>query len=205
MTHKTIRRAAITILFFGTMLPAFAKPGAPATAAGQAQTVSQGTSTKSGGAKTASRNATAQSNASTNPQSANQQNNSPNTGSNNPGIAPAGWVPDPEPADESGQQNHYSKPESPETRSHAEFERQEAIEQLAATYNYDAVGNLQNFSYPNGVTSAYSYDALNRLAQVGSSKSATSISNYAYTLGAAGNRLTVGRVAQAFKLPGVCK
>jgi hypothetical protein len=66
------------------------------------------------------------------------------------------------------------------------------------------VGNLQNFSYPNGVTSAYSYDALNRLAQVGSSKSATSISNYAYTLGAAGNRLTVGRVAQAFKLPGVC-
>jgi RHS repeat-associated protein len=64
------------------------------------------------------------------------------------------------------------------------------------TYNYDAVGNLQNFTYPNGVTSAYSYDALNRLTQMGSSKSATSISNYAYTLGAAGNRLTVAELSE---------
>jgi len=63
------------------------------------------------------------------------------------------------------------------------------------TYNYDAVGNLQNFTYPNGVTSAYSYDALNRLTQIGSSKSSTSISNYAYTLGAAGNRLTVAELS----------
>ena len=63
------------------------------------------------------------------------------------------------------------------------------------TYNYDAVGNLQNFSYPNGVTSAYSYDALNRLTQMGSSKSSASISNYAYTLGLAGNRLTVAELS----------
>ena len=83
----------MTVLLFIAMMPAFAKPGAPATAAGQTQTVSEGTSTKSGGAKTATKNATAQSNASANPQSANQQNNSPNSGSNNPGIAPAGWVP----------------------------------------------------------------------------------------------------------------
>jgi hypothetical protein len=74
-------------------MPAFAKPGAPATDAGQAQAASLGTSTKSGGAKTASKNATAQSNASTNPQPMNQENNSPNTGSNSPGITPAGWVP----------------------------------------------------------------------------------------------------------------
>jgi len=59
------------------------------------------------------------------------------------------------------------------------------------TYGYDAVGNLQNFTYPNGVTHAYTYDPLNRLTQVGSSKDASAISNYAYTLGTAGNRTAV--------------
>ena len=63
------------------------------------------------------------------------------------------------------------------------------------TYNYDAVGNLQNFVYPNAVTHAYTYDALNRLTQVGSSKSSTAISNYAYTLGAAGNRTSVAELS----------
>src|SRR5262249_53019357 len=63
------------------------------------------------------------------------------------------------------------------------------------TYNYDAVGNLQNFAYPNGVTHAYSYDALNRLTQMGSSKNATALSNYAYTLGAAGNRTNVAELS----------
>jgi len=65
----------------------------------------------------------------------------------------------------------------------------------ATTYSYDAVGNLQNFSYPNGVTHAYSYDTLNRLTQVGASKNAVGISNYAYTLGLAGNRLTVAELS----------
>ncbi|HKV81575.1 MAG TPA: hypothetical protein VJP02_25735, partial [Candidatus Sulfotelmatobacter sp.] len=59
------------------------------------------------------------------------------------------------------------------------------------TYNYDAVGNLQNFTYPNGVTHAYTYDTLNRLTQMGSSKSQSAISNYVYTLGAVGNRTAV--------------
>ena len=67
-------------------------------------------------------------------------------------------------------------------------------ERVALKLN-DAVGNLQNFTYPNGVTSAYSYDALNRLTQMGSAKGAASISNYAYTLGAAGNRLTVAELS----------
>jgi YD repeat-containing protein len=65
----------------------------------------------------------------------------------------------------------------------------------ATTYNYDADGSLQNFTYPNGVTSAYGYDTLNRLTQTGASKNSTSISNYAYTLGAAGNRLTVAELS----------
>ena len=63
------------------------------------------------------------------------------------------------------------------------------------TYNYDAVGNLQNYTYANGVTSAYSYDGLNRLTQMGAAKGGTSISNYSYTLGAAGNRLTVAELS----------
>ena len=45
------------------------------------------------------------------------------------------------------------------------------------------------------MTSAYTYDALNRLTQMGSSRSSTAISNYAYTLGAAGNRLTVAELS----------
>ena len=63
------------------------------------------------------------------------------------------------------------------------------------TYNYDAVGNLQNFVYPNGVTHAYTYDTLNRLTQMGSSNNSAAISNYAYSLGAAGNRLTVAELS----------
>ena len=45
------------------------------------------------------------------------------------------------------------------------------------------------------MTSAYSYDTLNRLTQTGASKNSSSISNYAYTLGAAGNRLTVAELS----------
>jgi len=65
----------------------------------------------------------------------------------------------------------------------------------ATQYTYDAVGNLQNFAYPNGVTHAYTYDMLNRLTQMGASKNGTAISNYAYLLGAAGNRLTVAELS----------
>jgi len=54
--------------------------------------------------------------------------------------------------------------------------------------------NLQNFVYPNGVTHAYTYDTLNRLTQMGSSKGQSAISNYAYTLGLAGNRTSVAEL-----------
>ena len=65
----------------------------------------------------------------------------------------------------------------------------------ATTYSYDAVGNLQNFTYPNGVAHSYAYDTLNRLTQVGAAKAGTPQSSYAYTLGAAGNRLTVAELS----------
>lgn len=46
-----------------------------------------------------------------------------------------------------------------------------------------------------GVTHAYTYEGLHRLTQVGSGKNNSAISNYAYTLGLAGNRLTVAELS----------
>ncbi|MBI3651513.1 MAG: RHS repeat-associated core domain-containing protein, partial [Acidobacteria bacterium] len=64
---------------------------------------------------------------------------------------------------------------------------------------YDEVGNLASFNTANGVTTSYTYNSLNRLTNLTSSKAATSLASYAYTLGAAGNRTSVteanGRVA----------
>ena len=65
----------------------------------------------------------------------------------------------------------------------------------ATTYSYDAVGNLQSFAYPNGVAHTYAYDTLNRLTQVGAAKAGTPLSSYDYTLGTAGNRLTVAELS----------
>ncbi len=57
-------------------------------------------------------------------------------------------------------------------------------------YNYDEVGNLANYTYPNLVRSEYQYDTLNRLTNMASGQLLTPIASYAYTVGAAGNRLT---------------
>ena len=70
------------------------------------------------------------------------------------------------------------------------------------TYRYDAVGNLNSFSYPNGTSTNYTYDALNRLKHVqgtcdsgaGCGAPGTAISSYTYTLGPAGNRLSVAEL-----------
>ncbi len=58
----------------------------------------------------------------------------------------------------------------------------------STTYSYDAVGNLQTQVLPNGVTNAYFYDSLNRLTNLTSTTSSGTIANFAYKLGAAGNR-----------------
>jgi RHS repeat-associated protein len=71
------------------------------------------------------------------------------------------------------------------------------------TYNYDPVGNLASFVYPNGVQHSYTYDTQNRLTQMGSScgtavpgcVGGTQLSSYTYTLGAAGNRLSVAELS----------
>jgi RHS repeat-associated protein len=45
------------------------------------------------------------------------------------------------------------------------------------------------------VTTAYTYDTLNRLTQMGAGKNGTQQANYVYTLGAAGNRLNVAELS----------
>jgi RHS repeat-associated protein len=59
---------------------------------------------------------------------------------------------------------------------------------LAASYGYDAVGNLQNMRYANGVTNLYQYDRLNRLTNGVWKVGSTSVASFAYALGATGNR-----------------
>jgi hypothetical protein len=50
-------------------------------------------------------------------------------------------------------------------------------------------------TYPNGVAHSYTYDARNRLTSLGVNKAATAIASYAYTLGAAGHRLSVSELS----------
>jgi len=64
-------------------------------------------------------------------------------------------------------------------------------------YTYDAVGNLQACTYPNGVNTYHEYDSLNRLTNVASSRSLTLLANYAYVVGAAGNRLAAAETMPA--------
>ena len=59
------------------------------------------------------------------------------------------------------------------------------------TYNYDPVGNLESYFYPNGVTTTYNYNSLNRLTSMNASAPVSALASYTYTLGAAGNRTAV--------------
>src|SRR5262249_43247806 len=55
------------------------------------------------------------------------------------------------------------------------------------------VGNLAGYLYPNGVQSSYTYNSLNRLTNLTISKVST-VASYTYTLGSAGNRLSVSEL-----------
>jgi RHS repeat-associated protein len=59
------------------------------------------------------------------------------------------------------------------------------------SYNYDAVGNLQSYTYPNTVTTSYAYNNLNRLTTLSVANGQTNLASYSYTLGASGNRTSV--------------
>jgi RHS repeat-associated protein len=60
-----------------------------------------------------------------------------------------------------------------------------------SAYTYDAAGNLRGYAYPNAVNTIHEFDALNRLTNSASSHVLTPIAGYRYTLGLAGNRLSV--------------
>jgi RHS repeat-associated protein len=66
---------------------------------------------------------------------------------------------------------------------------------LSSTYAYDKVGNLQSVTYPNGVVHTYTYDARNRLTNLAVNNSAAPMESYAYTLDAAGHRLSVSELS----------
>lgn len=55
-------------------------------------------------------------------------------------------------------------------------------------YTYDNASNVVTVAYPNGVTSASTYDELNRITELSTSASGTQIADYRYTLGLTGNR-----------------
>jgi RHS repeat-associated protein/uncharacterized repeat protein (TIGR01451 family) len=73
----------------------------------------------------------------------------------------------------------------------------------ATSYSYDAVGNLAGYAYANGVSTSYSYDPLNRLTQMqstctsgpGCGTPGAPVARYAYTLNAAGHRLSIAELS----------
>lgn len=72
------------------------------------------------------------------------------------------------------------------------------------TYTYDVVGNLAGQQAASVISTSYTYDALNRLTNMqslcgtgapGCGPANTPVRNYAYTLGPAGNRLSVAELS----------
>lgn len=56
-------------------------------------------------------------------------------------------------------------------------------------YNYNAVGSLTGYVYPNGVRTAYIYNSLNRLTSIIISRTGT-LAGFTYTVDASGHRLS---------------
>ncbi|HWS87495.1 MAG TPA: RHS repeat-associated core domain-containing protein [Pyrinomonadaceae bacterium] len=56
------------------------------------------------------------------------------------------------------------------------------------SYKYDEVGNLESYTYGNGVRHLYEYNQLNRLEGLTVSRATSTLNSYSYQLGAAGNR-----------------
>ena len=95
--------------------------------------------------------------------------------------------------DAAGNKASFTTPQGTTVYTHDVLNRPATVVDATGTttYAYDAVGNLAGTTYPNGNSSAYTFDALNRLTQVTNSGPSGLISSYTYALGAAGNRLQV--------------
>jgi RHS repeat-associated protein len=62
------------------------------------------------------------------------------------------------------------------------------------SYSYDSTGNILGYLYPNTFQTIQAYDTLNRLTQISTSRSGL-VSSFQYTLGPAGNRLSVAELS----------
>src|SRR5213076_2885102 len=67
---------------------------------------------------------------------------------------------------------------------------------------YDANGNRTGLTYPNGTSTAYVYNSLNRLTDLTTTKGATTIQSYAFTLGPSGNRTRIDEQGGVSKVYG---
>jgi RHS repeat-associated protein len=71
----------------------------------------------------------------------------------------------------------------------------------SARYEYDGNGNRTSLSQPNGTTTEYTYDTLNRLMSLTTTAPAGTLQSYGFTLGPAGNRERIeehGGVVRAY-------
>jgi RHS repeat-associated protein len=87
-------------------------------------------------------------------------------------------------------------PVSPAKNKRTIGSREDAIKAATTTgstiYEYDRVGNISRVTLPNGITTSYIYNSLNRLTNVKVEKAdGTLIASYDYTLGSSGNKLSV--------------
>ena len=72
----------------------------------------------------------------------------------------------------------------------------QGVTPATTSYTYYPVGTVQNYTYAaNSVQTAYTYDTLNRLKTIGSTKGSTSLSSFAYTPYPAGNVNTVAELS----------
>jgi RHS repeat-associated protein len=72
----------------------------------------------------------------------------------------------------------------------------QGVSSAVTTYTYYPVGTVQNYTYStNTVQTAYTYDTLNRLKTIGSTKGGTGLSSFAYTPYPAGNVQTVSELS----------
>ena len=95
--------------------------------------------------------------------------------------------------DAKGNRTSVTSPEGTTTYTYDDLDRLATVTDATGTttYGYDAVGNLTSTTYPNGVTSTYEYDVVNRLEKLTNADAGGTLSSYTYALGPVGNRTGV--------------
>lgn len=95
--------------------------------------------------------------------------------------------------DAAGNRTSMTTPQGTTTYTYDALNRLQTVtdDTGSTAYAYDAVGNLASTIYPNGTTTAYAYDDLNRLVSMENTGPGGLLSSYTYTLGPVGNRVRV--------------